>query len=232
MRRAVRETIVEGISQNRTPQAIALDLVGRKSKVTGLRQNGLIGLTPAQAQSTLKIRNALLTGDPEGLSAYLGMKLRDKRYTAVVEAVRRNGWDAALEAYNKRRTVKVTKAELIATLMADHKSRALMFRADLIAENETLTALRAGRHEGYLQLLESGTVSEDQIERTWDATGDKRTRPDHMAMEGQKVTGLSAPFVAPDGSRLMFPGDTSLGASAKQTIRCRCIERIRIRYIR
>ncbi len=232
MRQAVRETIVAGISQNRTPQAIALDLIGRKSKVTGLRENGLIGLTPAQAQTTLKIRNALLTGDREGLSDYLGMKLRDKRYTAVVEAVRRNGWDAALEAYNKRRTVKVTKAELIATLMADHKSRALRFRADLIAENETLTALRAGRHEGYLQLLESGTVSEDQVERSWDATGDKRTRPDHMAMEGQKVIGLSAPFIAPDGSRLMFPGDTSLGASAKQTIRCRCFERIRIRYIR
>lgn len=232
MRQAVRETIVEGISQNRTPQAIALDLVGRKSKVTGLRENGLIGLTPAQSQTTLKIRNALLTGDREGLGDYLGMKLRDKRYTAVVEAVRRNGWDAALEAYNKRRTVKVTKAELIATLMADHKSRALRFRADLIAENETLTALRAGRHEGYLQLLESGAVSEDQIERSWDATGDKRTRLDHLAMEGQKVTGLSAPFVAPDGSRLMFPGDTSLGATAKQTIRCRCFERIRIRYIR
>lgn len=232
MRQAVRETIVEGISQNRTPQAIALDLVGRKSKVTGLRENGLIGLTPAQSQTTLKIRNALLTGDREGLGDYLGMKLRDKRYTAVVEAVRRNGWDAALEAYNKRRTVKVTKAELIATLMADHKSRALRFRADLIAENETLTALRAGRHEGYLQLLESGAVSEDQIERSWDATGDKRTRLDHLAMEGQKLTGLSAPFVAPDGSRLMFPGDTSLGATAKQTIRCRCFERIRIRYIR
>ena len=232
MKQSAREVIVEGISQNRTPQAIALDLVGRKSKVTGLRSGGIIGLTPAQAQTVLKIRNALLTGGREGLSDYLGMKLRDKRYTAVVEAVRRDGWDAALEAYNKRRSVKVTKSELIATLMADHKSRALKFRADLIAENETLTALRAGRHEGYRQLLESGTVTEDQIERTWDATGDKRTREDHMAMEGQMVKGFSAPFVAPDGSRLMFPGDTSLGASAKQTIRCRCFERVRIRYIR
>lgn len=207
--------------------------MGRKSKVTGLREGGLIGLTPAQAQTTLKIRNALLTGDREGLSDYLGMKLRDKqRYTAVVEAVRRSGWDAALEAYNKPRSVKVTKAQLIATLMADHKSRAVRFRADLIAENETLTALRAGRHEGYKQLLESGAVAEDQTKRSWDATGDKKTRPDHMAMEGQQVTGLSTPFVAPDGSRMMFPGDTSMGATAKQTIRCRCFERIRIRYIR
>nr|WP_276521218.1 phage minor head protein [Agrobacterium rubi] len=160
------------------------------------------------------------------------MKLRDKRYSTVVADVRRSGWDAALEAYNKNRSVKVTKAQLIATLIADHKSRALRFRADLIAENETLTALRAGRHEGYKQLLDSGTVSEDQIERSWDATGDKKTRPDHMAMEGQQVTGLSVPFVAPDGSRMMFPGDTSMGAPAKQTIRCRCFERIRIRYIR
>lgn len=232
MKQTARDTIVSGISENRTPQAIALDLVGRKNKVTGLRENGLIGLTPAQAQTSLKIRNALITEDREGLSAYLGMKLRDKRFTALVEAVKRDGWDAALASYNKGRSVKVTKAEMIATLMADHKSRALKFRADLIAKNETLTALRAGRHEGYRQLLESGTVTEDQMERTWDATGDKRTREDHMAMEGQMVTGFSAPFVAPDGSRLMFPGDTSLGASAKQTIRCRCFERIRIRYIR
>ncbi|MCL6653486.1 hypothetical protein A6R70_14430 [Agrobacterium rubi] len=228
----MRQVIVSGISENRTPQAIALDLVGRKSKITGLREGGLIGLTPAQAQTTLRIRNALITGDREGLADYLGMKLRDKRYSTVVADVRRSGWDAALEAYNKNRSVKVTKAQLIATLIADHKSRALRFRADLIAENETLTALRAGRHEGYKQLLDSGTVSEDQIERSWDATGDKKTRPDHMAMEGQQVTGLSVPFVAPDGSRMMFPGDTSMGAPAKQTIRCRCFERIRIRYIR
>jgi hypothetical protein len=50
-------------------------------------------------------------------------------------------------------------------------------------------------------------------------------------MDGQEVVGFDAPFIAPDGSRMMFPGDTSLGAPGEQTIQCRCFERIRVRYI-
>lgn len=220
------------MAENRTAAAIAYDLIGRKSKVTGLRVGGMLGLTPAQSETVLKIRNGLINGDAEQISKYLTLKLRDRRFDAVARRAANDGWDAALAAYNKNRTAKATKAELIGKMVFAYKDRALKYRADVISKTEVITSMRAGRHEGFLQLLESGTVAEDQIERTWDATGDKRTRLDHLQMEGQKIVGLTAPFVAPDGSRLMFPGDTSLGAPAKQTVNCRCFEKVRIRYIR
>jgi len=33
---------------------------------------------------------------------------------------------------------------------------------------------------------------------------------------------LNEPFVTPDGYRLMFPTDSSLGAPGGETIQCRC----------
>ena len=65
-------------------------------------------------------------------------------------------------------------------------------------------------------------MRDDQIIRKWSSAKDARTRHDHLAMDGQTIRGLSAPFTAPDGSMLAYPGDTSLGASARETIQCRC----------
>ncbi|MCC0013874.1 MAG: hypothetical protein H6877_11225 [Rhodobiaceae bacterium] len=207
----------DGLEKGRAPRATALEIVGRVNKTTGKREGGFIGLTSQQAEYALSAREELLSGDPKLLRHYLTRELRDKRFDRLI-----------MKVIDGRETITAADA---AKIVGRYKDKMLKFRGDMIARTESLTALRAGRHEGYAQLLDSGTVTEDQIERTWDATGDKRTRLDHLAMEGQKVRGLSAPFVAPDGSQLMFPGDTSLGAPGAQTIACRCIEKVRIRYL-
>lgn len=41
-----------------------------------------------------------------------------------------------------------------------------------------------------------------------------RTRFDHITMDGIEVNGMDTPVVLPDGSRMAYPGDTSLGAGA------------------
>jgi hypothetical protein len=51
-------------------------------------------------------------------------------------------------------------------------------------------------------------------------------------MHNEGVDGMTAPFVLPDGSRMMYPGDTSLGADAGQTINCRCVERFEVDWLR
>jgi uncharacterized protein with gpF-like domain len=62
--------------------------------------------------------------------------------------------------------------------------------------------------------------------KQWLSTRDDRTRQppgsefDHAAADGQEV-GLEEPFNV-SGESLMFPGDTSMGASAGNTIQCRC----------
>lgn len=50
---------------------------------------------------------------------------------------------------------------------------------------------------------------------------DGRTRAHHLAADGQ-VRNLDEPFEVA-GENLMYPGDSSLGASASNTIQCRCV---------
>lgn len=67
-----------------------------------------------------------------------------------------------------------------------------------------------------------------EMEKVWIATTDGRVREDHLAMNGVAVD-QDDPFILPDGSKMMFPGDISLGADASQVCNCRCtiIERIK-----
>lgn len=219
MRAAARDQILAGIQQNKTPDQIARSLIGIKSRITGKREGGIIGLSSAQVAFTAAAEVKLRSGDPKLMREYLTLKTRDKRFDGTVRRAIAAG--------------KPVSAEDTAKIMRQLRDRNLKLRATTIARDQSITALRAGRHEGYRQLLDSGKVREEQIERTWDATGDKRTRLSHMAMEGQKVIGLSQPFVSPvTGSMMMYPGDTSMGAPASETIQCRCFEQVRIRYIR
>ena len=212
-RRMAQEVIAASIEAGTNPRTAALDLVGRVDRATGQRQGGFIGLTSQQASFVQNAREQLVNLD----AGYFERKLRDKRYDRLVAQAIREG--------------KPLGARDIEQISNRYKDRLLKFRGDTIARTESITALRAGRHEGFEQLVDSGQVGPDQITRVWDATGDSRTREDHAQMDGQEVVGFDQPFVAPDGSLMMFPGDTSLGAPAEQTIQCRCFERIRVRYI-
>ena len=57
--------------------------------------------------------------------------------------------------------------------------------------------------------------------KRWVATTDGRVREEHLRMDGVEVP-QDEPFILPDGSKMMFPGDISLGADASQVINCRC----------
>lgn len=64
------------------------------------------------------------------------------------------------------------------------------------------------------------------LTKTWRSQGDSRVRRepkskfDHLEADGQVVP-LDQPFVV-SGEQLMWPGDTSLGASLGNVINCRC----------
>jgi len=65
----------------------------------------------------------------------------------------------------------------------------------------------------------------------WDSAGpDGRRRDAHAKMDGQK-RGHNEPFLSPDGSRLRWPGDSGLGASAANTVNCRCYVRDEIDFV-
>lgn len=106
----------------------------------------------------------------------------------------------------------------------------LLTRGQRIARTEMLSALHAGRYEGYRQLLDKGKVSPQNMTKTWDSSGDGRVRDSHDKMDGQTVQ-IDQPFLTPTGARLMHPLDRSLGAPASEIINCRCWNRVRINFL-
>lgn len=88
-------------------------------------------------------------------------------------------------------------------------------RAVTIARTEVIAASNLGSQVG---ARSTGLV----LDKLWIATPDKRTRPAHSTAEGQRRP-LDEPYEV-GGERLNFPGDGSLGASARNLVRCRCAE--------
>ena len=86
-------------------------------------------------------------------------------------------------------------------------------RSYTIAATEVHEASEYGSYQG---ARSSGLT----LMKVFLSTNDKHTRPEHAKANGQKV-GMDEPFEV-GGSKMMFPGDTSLGAKSNMTINCRC----------
>lgn len=118
-------------------------------------------------------------------------------------------WDVV---YDGDFSIKQAAAEL---------SRAHLFspqRAEVIARTEIIGAARSGQYHGDVQ---SGIV----IGKRWRSALQERTRPGHREADGQLVA-LEDPFFVANAKgqveALLFPSDSSLGATASNLIQCRC----------
>ena len=65
-----------------------------------------------------------------------------------------------------------------------------------------------------------GSARPTPVKKTWVTVGDSRVRETHLEADGQEVVSNKAFIVG--GSRLMVPGDSSLGAPIRETVNCRC----------
>jgi hypothetical protein len=212
-RQAIRDTIEAAIAKGQSPAKTALDLIGRLDKITGRRSGGIIGLTAKQAEYVRAMRAELLSGDAN----YFTRTRRDKRLDGLV----RRAFEAG----------KPPSAADIDRITGRYSDRLLQLRGETIARTEGINAYRAGNIEAYRQMVDGGAVREDQLAREWDSTLDSRTRLQHIQMEGVQVRGLSQPFNMPDGTRMMHPGDASLGAGADQIVNCRCFQRVKLKLL-
>jgi hypothetical protein len=211
-RDVIRSVLSQGVFRGDNPRTTALDLVGRINPATGKRQGGVIGLTSQQEQWVRNAREELETLDPR----YFDRALRDQRFDGAVKRAIASGEPLAKADIDKAIT--------------QMQNRVLKYRADVIARTESIDALRAGQEAAIEQAVELGEVERRDLTATWDSSGDGRTRPQHAAMEGV-AAGPDGVFTMPDGSRLRYPGDSSLGAPASQTIQCRCRKRYKIDFL-
>lgn len=208
----LRDTISGQIATGEAPRNAAVRIAGKT--VNGTRQGGIIGLSRAQNGYLSNARQELMDLD----GAYFSRTLRDRRFDGLVKKAIASG--------------KPLSQVDVDRITGRYSDRMLKHRADTIARTESITALRAGRREGIQQGIEAGAIQADRIKRVWSATLDSRTRPDHARIDGQEVDGMNTPFVLADGSRMLYPGDTSLGAAADQTIGCRCYDEYVVDWLR
>lgn len=168
-----------------------------------------VGLTEYQRDLVKRYRDSLEKGSKRALN----YALRDARFDA-----------SARNAKQKPLT-----PEQIDRMVERYQERYEKFRAETIAITEAGEATGRAGHESMRQTLAAGDFDPDtDVEKTWNATHDGRTRPSHWAMDTQKVTGLDALFTSGLGNKLAYPHDRTHGAPAKDTIRCRCVCTYRI----
>jgi len=105
-------------------------------------------------------------------------------------------------------TIQQTKKELLKGIKNITKQRALV-----IARTETIRASNAGN-------LVGAASTGLEFNKIWISHIDSRIRDEHITANGQKV-GKNDLFKV-GGESLAFPADTSHGASAWNTIQCRC----------
>lgn len=101
-----------------------------------------------------------------------------------------------------------------------------MYRGAMIATTEVQTAaegsksIEAETYGDELSDLEDTGSAKVDHRKEWHTQGDEKVREAHVLADLQEVD-ADEPFIV-DGEELMYPSDTSLGASAGNTINCRC----------
>lgn len=209
---AVQQSLTASMRDGVNPRTAALDLVGRVDGPTGARVGGIIGLTPGQERWAARTEQMLKQLDAK----YFTRKLRDKRFDNTVRKAIESG--------------KPLPAETIQKLITRYRANVLKYRGEVIGRTEAIQSLNRSELEAVKQAVDMGATDPKHVRRIWDTAGDDRVRESHEQMDGQSV-GLDEAFTFPDGSQAMFPGDTSLGAPAEETIQCRCRARLKVDWL-
>lgn len=210
---AIRTALKTSLARGDNPTRMAVDVVGRVSRVTGQREGGIIGLTAQQSQYIENARQELSSGDPEAIRNYLQRGRRDKRFDKTVAKALREG--------------KSLPRDMVDRIAARYSDGLLKLRADTIGLHETFAALGASKDIAFQQAIAKGAVRADAITKGWKHTPQEHPRVQHIAMQGQKVR-FDQPFVAPDGTLIPYPHAT--GVPSRHTLGCKCFCEYRIDF--
>lgn len=213
-RQTVRDRLVVGMQKGQNPRAVALDIVGRINRVTGKREGGVLGLTAQQADFVESARAEL--SDPTTMEQFLARARRDKRFDRTISKAAREGAPLPTAMHEK--------------IVTAYSRRLLQLRGETIGRTEALTSLNAGAYQAIRQAVDEGKIPANAVRRIWRSARDRRVRDTHAALDSDAV-GLDEAFRSPSGALLRFPGDTSLGAPAREIIACRCIVQNRVDWL-
>lgn len=178
---------------------------GKPPAVMAREIKEMVGLTPHQAQNVSTFRAGLEGLDPK----VLGRSLRDRRYDRTIQR--------AID------TNTPIPADRVDAMVEAYQRRAIALRATTIARTESLRAANLGSVAGAREAAEMYGLD---VEKTWLATKDARTRDTHRELDGQMVRGMDLPFILQSGQTIRWPHDPA--AAAHETINCRCTLQVRL----
>lgn len=164
---AIREVMLRSFREGIPPRQAAIEI------------RSVIGLTSKQAAAVGRFQQALAESTPESIRQALQRELRDHRF------------DSTLIRALQQETV-LSRAQ-IQQMTQRYYERFLRHRAETIARTETIRAASAGQHELFLQGEQRGLFNRSNVMRRWIVSGDERTCPICMGLNGQKA-GLNENF--------------------------------------
>ena len=162
-------------------------------------------LTPEQNQSLVSVFSRWSRGFGRQ-QATLVTETNQKDYVAALQ-------QANVDLPNATSTVVAARAGILLRQL---------FRArdTSIANVQTQAPAEEAKKDEAVALATADGKQEDEIKKTWQTVGDANVRIAHIAANGQQQTGNTAFSVG--GESLRYPGDSTLGASPKNVINCRC----------
>lgn len=200
---AIRNHIADGYAFGRTPNRMALDLVGRIGP-SGRREGGVVGLN-AQQEAWVRNMRTALENDP---ASALRFTRRDRRFDSLL-----------------RRSERLTP-EQIDNVLTAYSNRLLLSRGRTIAVTERGAAINQGRVDAYKNAADKYGLPYSAIVKTWVHTGRAVfDRPTHQQANGQTVQGADTPFVI-GGIAMQHPHDPF--APPGETVNCRCEVKLRL----
>ena len=203
-RRATKAALLDGIQRGLNPREQARAF------------RSAIGLTEYQVGIVNNYRRKLSavgrTGVPKG-----------EQLKALENALRDGRSDRSVRRAIRR--MEPLSAEQIDKMVERYRKRFIKYRSEVIARTEALRAVHEGTEEAFRQGAEQGSWALEDLERTWDASGDARVRPSHRFLDGQK-RGFGEVWRTSNGV-LRYPGDPN--APASETAQCRCVLLTRVK---
>lgn len=210
------------------PRTTARAIVGKVDPATGKRSGGILGLDRTRRGVFAKVMDSMKT--PEGVRELVTVPRDGSAPYVTLTSVNEATKQRILRAYRAGTAVPAADQAISRKQL---RNKLLKDRGDVIARTESLNGLRFGRHEGFLQLVESGNVRRDQVRIRWQATLDSRVRDTHRGLHNETIK-LGEYFNPAPGVFMQFPGDLEHSplnpkGLAANTIQCRCLAVYRIR---
>lgn len=188
---AVKQAIERAINEKRNNEEILYEF------------KHSIGLNRQQENAVNNYKKALISGSLQSLKYENREKSKDNEIISSIAA-------GAILSRNK-----------INNLVNSYRQRSIEYRANLIAETETLKYASAGEYESIIQAGMEGAVELNGLKKFWVTQRDERVRANHIAIPLINNNGVDIwdYFQTPLGP-MRYPRDEN--GTAGNIVNCRC----------